>query len=282
MPDEDVTKLTDEELDARLKGEQPEETEEKETDESAEAEVSEEKEAEEQQPETQPEQPQEEEPEAKQPEEEQRPPSRREQLRIQQILAKREQAQEQQQPQQSRQDALNYQEALDADPETIKQLEADRQAQGQYQFNQGLEQAKTIQFHTRLELDAPKIESKYKFLDPRDKDNFDPVRAEALNNLYLDAVGYRPADPQSGRPESVQNPDIRYQDFVEAQMEFAEALMQEQKTRSTQNIAKQAANTGLRPDGSSAKRLNLNQPLETMTDEELEAYGNKFGLNPTK
>jgi len=214
---------------------------------------------------------------------EERPPSRRETLRIQQILAKR--AENQQfapiQPQRTTQ-PLNYQEALDADPETIKQLEADRAQLGQMQYNQGLEQAKTIQFHTRLELDAPKIESKYKFLDARDKDNFDPVRAEAINNLYLDTVGYRPGDMSRGIPESVANPDIRYADFVEAQMEFAEALMSEQRVRTTQNVARQAANTGLRPDGSSAKRLNLNQPIENMSDDELEAYGNRLGLNPTK
>jgi hypothetical protein len=216
---------------------------------------------------------------AAQPEEpEERPPSRRETLRIQQILEKRAQNSQPSQPV----NPMDYREALDADPETVRQLEEDRQRLGQYQYNQGLEQAKTIQFHTRLELDAPRVEEKYKFLDSRDRENFDPVRAEALNNLYLDAVGYNPGDLRRGIPESVANPSIRYADFVEAQMEFAEALMAEHKVRTTQNIAKQTAQTGLRPDGSSAKRLNLNQPMENMTDEELEAYGNKLGLNPSK
>lgn len=206
-------------------------------------------------------------------------PSRREQLRIQSLLKKYGRPPEQ--PLQPK-DGLNYEQSLDADPEVIKKLEADREAYGRAQHNAGLEQAKTIQFHTRLEVDAPRVESKYKFLDSNDKENFDPIRADAMNSLYLQSVGYDAGDPSRGIPESVQNPNVRYADFVEAQMEFAEALLADKQARTTQNIAKQAASTGLRPDGSSAKRLNLNQEPENMTDEELDASLASMGLAPKK
>jgi len=260
--DEDVTKLTDEELNARINGEQPEEPEEVANDPDTTEEPSQDEPAQDE-PADEPEvKATEEEPEVT----EQKPPSRRETLRIQDILAKRERtAQPAQQP-----DRLDYQNALDADPETVKQLETDRQNYGQVNYNQGLEQAKNIQFHTRLEVDAPKVESRYKFLDKNDKQNFDPVRADAMNTLYLQATGYDAGDPNRGVAESVQNPNIRYSEFVEAQMEFAEALMAESQSRTTKNIAKQTATTGLRPDGSSAK-LDLTKDPELMTDEELQA-----------
>ena len=272
--EEDVTKLTDEELDKRLAGTEDEvatEPEETPTESSEEEEPSQEEVVAEE-----PEQVPEEEPKAEEPkEEEPKPPSRRETLRIQQILAKR-QEQPQQQPEQPKQEQIDYGKDLDADPDTVKQLETDRTYANQQGYNQGLQQAQTIQFHTRLELDAPKVESKYSFLDKSSED-FDPVRADALNSLYLDSVGYRPGDAQRGVPEQVANPNIRYSEFVEAQMEFAEALMSERQARTVENVTKQAAQTGLRPDGSSAKSLNLNKQPGQMTDEELDAFLKKSG-----
>ncbi len=71
--------------------------------------------------------------------------------------------------------------------------------------------------------------------------------------------------------DTVKNPNIRYADYIEAQMELAEAIAGEKNQKTVQNIAKQAATTGLRPDGSKAKGLNLNQSPDQMTDEELAA-----------
>lgn len=210
---------------------------------------------------------------------EERPPSRRETLRIQHLLKKYGPPPERPAPSNQRPDALNYDEALDADPEVIRRLEADREATGQRQYNAGLEQAKTIQFETRLDVDAPQVESKYKFLNPSDKQNFDPVRADAMNTLYLDTVGYDAGDAQRGIPPSVQNPNIRYRDFVEAQMEFAEALMADRVTETVKEVGKQASQTGLRPDGSSAKRMNLNKDPSEMSLEELYA---SIGQKPPK
>lgn len=205
--------------------------------------------------------------------EEEPKPSRRESLRIQQLIDKMKQQAPAPKPQAQRQDALDYANALDADPEVIRQLEADRQAASDASYSAGLEQNKSILFHTRLEIDAPRVEAKYKFLDPSDKESFDPVRANAMNQLYLNASGY---DADSG---TVLNPNIRYAEFVEAQMEFAEALLADKQVRTTKNIVKQTAQTGLRPDGSSAKRLNLNQSEKTMSLEELYAA---IGQTPPK
>lgn len=205
--------------------------------------------------------------------EEEPQPSRRESLRIQQLIDKMKQQAPAPRPQAQREDALDYATALDADPEVIRQLEADRQAASQASYNAGLEQNKSILFHTRLEIDAPRVEAKYKFLDSTDKESFDPVRANAMNQLYLNASGYN-ADT-----DSVLNPNIRYSEFVEAQMEFAEALLADKQIRTTKNIVKQTAQTGLRPDGSSAKRLNINQSEKTMSIEELYAA---IGQTPPK
>lgn len=197
------------------------------------------------------------------PEEEQKPPSRRENLRIQQLLAKLN-AQKQEARQQQQDQGLDYRQTLEADDEVYKQLESDRQQYGQTQYNQGLEQAKSIQFHTRLEIDAPKVMSKYPQFDPESSE-FNAPAANAINQMYLQTVGY---DPQSDR---VGNAAVRYADYVDSVMELANEVAGQKLETSRKNIARQAASTGLRPDGSSAKRLNLNQAPEAMSDEELDA-----------
>lgn len=264
--DEDVTKLTDEELQARINGEQPEETAE-EVAESPDTEAPEEEAQPEPEQVEEPE-PQKEEPEATQPEEEQRPPSRRETLRIQQILAKREAEAPQQPSRPTRQDALDYSKELDADPEVIQRLDEDRRAEGQAQYNLGLETAKAIEFRTNIKLDLPLVKDKMEKLDPRD--------AESIDKEYLLMVGF---DPQTG---FVQNPNIGYADFVEARLEQAERLAASMTAQTTKNIAKQAAQTGLRPDGSTASPLNLNKDPASMTNEELEAVIKKAGLATQK
>lgn len=266
----DASKMTDDELKEVIDtGVEPEEPE------SSVDEPVEEAEAESTEPEA--EEAEEAQEETAEEETEEKPPSRRETLRIQQLLGKYGPPPERPQPSQSS-SQLDYQQ-LEADPELIKQLEDDRKATGQAQYNAGLEQAKSIQFHTRLEIDAPRVEAKYNFLDTSDKEHFDPVRANAMNTLYLQATGYDAGDPERGVPESVQNPNIRYKDFVEAQMEFAEALLADKQVQTSKNIVKQTAQTGLRPDGSSAKRLNLNQSEKTMNLEELYAA---IGQKPPK
>lgn len=199
------------------------------------------------------------------PEPEEKPPSRRESLRIQQLIQKMKQ--NPQQPQYTPPQGMDYAETLEADPETVQQLEADRQAYGQAYYDQGARLAESNLFHTRLEIDAPKVEAKYPQLD-KNSPQFDPAVADAVNNWYLSTTGY---DPQTN---TVQNANVRYSEFVEGIMELAERAAGEKVARSSKNIAKQAASTGLRPDGSSAKTLDLNKAPEDMTNEELNAFIN--------
>lgn len=201
--------------------------------------------------------------------EEEKPPSRREQLRIQTLLKKYGPPENRQSPSQPKPEALDYEKSLEADPEVIKQLEADRQANGQAQYAAGVEatraEIQTSEWRTILTYDAPRTEEKYPWLNPGDEANFEPAIADAMNTEYKHLVGY---DEQTGL---VARPGIRYSDFIDAKVELSERLAKAMTARTSQNIAKQAANTGLRPDGSSAKRLNLNQAPQNMTTEELYA-----------
>lgn len=227
--------------------EEPEQIEEttEEVVEETEEEVEEEAQAEETEPEAEPEK-----------------PSRRESLRIQKLLS--ELKNRSPEPK-STVNGLDYNTALDADQEVISQLEADRRGYGDKRYNEGLQQVESIQFHTRLELDAPKVENKYPQLNPNDKEHFNPATADAVNNLYINAVGY---DPNT---RLAQNGNIRYADFVDGIMELADEIAGDKTTKATKNIAKQAAKTSIRPDGSTSKRLDLNKAPQAMTDEELEA-----------
>lgn len=262
---DDLSKLTDEELDQAIEsGSELDQSPSEQPAEEAVVEETTEEAAEETEK-------QETEPEAEEGEEEAAPPvSRRENLRIQQVLERLKQ--QDKKPEAPKPTGLDYNNALDADPEVIKQLEADREAAARAAYQQGLEQTKSIQFHTRLEIDAPKVESKYPQLNPQDKENFNPALANAVNTWYLQTSGY---DQQTGK---VANPNIRYAEFVEGIMELGRVIGSQESVKAAKNVAKQAATTGLRPDGSTAKRLDLNKAPGAMTDEELDAFLAKQGV----
>lgn len=196
--------------------------------------------------------------------EEEKPPSRRETLRIQQVLQKLKEAQAPAPAPAAPTGQLDYSKELEADPEVIAKLEADRKAASDATYQQGLTQSNSIRFHTRLEMDAPKMEEKYPWLDKNSKE-FKPALAQSVNEMYLSAVGF---DQQT---DTVKNPNIRYSDYVESIAELANEIAGDKTETSTKQIAKQAANTALRPDGSTVKRLNLNKLPEQMTNEELDA-----------
>ena len=188
-----------------------------------------------------------------------------EQLKIKSLIADIKQKSQPQVP--NIKPELDYNQALEADDDVRAQFEQDRQKYGEANYQAGLEQAKSIQFHTRLEIDAPKIESKYPILN-KDSEDFNPAVADALNEMYLSAVGY---DRETGL---VANPNLRYADYIEGMMELADRTAATKTQKSTKNIARQAAQTGLRPDGSRAKRLDLSKAPEQMSDEELDAFIN--------
>lgn len=201
------------------------------------------------------------------------PPSRREQLRVTQLLAKMREDQQTVTPASPTvpstptppAGSIDYDKDLEgADPETIRRIKEDRQRMADFAYNQGLEQTKSIRFHTRLEIDAPQIETKYPQLD-KTSDKFKPQLANAINQMYLSAVGY---DPKS---DKVQNPDIRYKDYVESIFELGHEIGTEEARAATVQVTKQAAQTGLRPGAQQAKTLNLNKIPSQMSDEELDA-----------
>lgn len=190
-------------------------------------------------------------------------PSRREQLRVQQLLKKMAEGEKPVEKPASP-TGIDYEKDLEADPALVKRLTEDREKSNQAMFDKGLEQANSIRFLTRLEVDAPRVETKYPFLDKNDKE-FDPAAADAINQKYLQFVGW------DAKTQGVKHPDIRYADFVEAEVEFAQQLAKNMVAETQKNVTKQTAQTGLRPDGGSAKRLNLNKPPEQMSDDELDA-----------
>lgn len=197
-------------------------------------------------------------------EEEEKPPSRREQLRIQQLLKKYGSPQDQQPSKPTTPQGIDYEKALDADPEVIKQLQDDRQQVTNVAYNEGLNRAEFMQWEMGLKIDAPVVANKYPILD-KSSPEFHPAIADAVNTFYLQMSQF---DPQN---KKVGNPGISYAEFVESYMELVEETATQKNVRTVKNVAKQAATTGLRPDGSQAKKLNLNQAPEKMSMEELYA-----------
>jgi len=205
----------------------------------------------------------EEKPEKPKKDDEEKPPSRREQMRVKQLLEKY--GDPEKPAEKPKASGIDYEKELDADEETKKKLADDRQQAADAGYDRGLEQAKSIQFHTRLEIDAPRVAAKYPQID-KDSDEFKPEAANDVNTFYLTLVGYNPKD------KTVKNADIRYSDFVDAIFTLANDLADQKAQEVSKEVRRQAAQTGLRPDGSSPKKLNLNKEPHDMTDEELDAY----------
>lgn len=211
-------------------------------------------------------------PEAEEPEEVEEPqPSRRETLRVQKLLQKYGTPPDIKAP--KVEGTLDYNQALEADEDTIRKFEADRQYASDAAFREGLQQSQLREWERDIKYELPQVKQQYKFLDPNDKENYNKVAEEALNEKYLRFVGFRPATENT--PASVMYPDVSYLEFVESEMEFADELANQKVAQTTKNIARQVAKTGLRPDGSRAKSLNLNKAPEKMSDEELDAIINQ-------
>lgn len=205
------------------------------------------------------------------PEEEPAPPSRREQLRIQQVLEKLKQQPQAQPPKAT---GLDYGQELDASPELIKQLEADRQSAVNAAYEQNHEVMQTYRWETMVNLDNPQVEAKYPQLD-KNSSEFHPALSDSIGQMYFQLSGVKPGPNGT---YTVANPGMRYKDFVDSFFEVANEAASVKTAATTKNVAKQAAQTGLRPDGSKAKRLNLNQAPESMSDEELKAVIAQSGM----
>jgi len=221
--------------------------------------------------------PQDIEPVEEEPQPEERQVSRREQLRINDLLKKYgdpwTNVPEQTAPAPA-QKPSDFIQNLDADPEVIQQLEGERQAAKDIAYQQAAQAvAQDMEYklwNRELKSETPTVYKEYLFLDPQSPE-FKPAAADAMNQKYLRFVGFNPGDATNGVKPSVQYSDLTYREFVASEMEFVDELASRKAAESQKNIVTQAAQTAIRPDGSQAKRLNLNQAPQDMSIEELYA-----------
>lgn len=209
-------------------------------------------------------------------EEAERQPSRREQLRIQNLLRKYPETYREEIKQQSQDAGVNYRDMIDADDEVYRQLDQASKQYGEQRYQQGQNETRReldrIRFENRLEVDAPKVESKYPQLD-KSSDEFNPAVADSLNQMYLSTIGY---DPRTGY---VQNANLRYSEYIDAMFELVNEAAARQTETTRRNVTKQASRTGLRPDGSSPTRsLDLSKDPSQMSDAELDAALKSMGV----
>ena len=266
--------MMDEELVQYLGEEQePEKPEEKPKPKASEAEDQEELQEEEQ-----PEKTKEEDSEAEEQEEneEEKPVSRRKQARLDKLekLFERIQggeAEEQAPTKPKKPEGINYKDDLDTDEETANRLNEDREKFGQEMYQQGLAQAQALkqqqdafEFNLMLKTEEPTVRDRYKFMNP-DDERFNPEATEAIVKDYLHFVRFDQNTRTAANP-------VSYLEFVEARMQMAQALAEDMVSETQKNVTKQAANTGLRPSGSSnSKKLDLNKAAADMSNEELDA-----------
>lgn len=199
-------------------------------------------------------------------EEPEREPSRRESKRIQQLIAKM-QASEQSQSQNFNQPNQNSHNIIDEGEYDIDEINRMASDYANQRYQEGLSQAQQLNnaniFSTRLEIDAPQVMSKHPFLDPNSND-FNKDVADLVNRMYLFTVGY---DSRTG---SATNMNLRYSEFVDGYVETADILATSKTAGSSKNIAKQVANTGVRPSGVSQTEYTGIDPRK-MSDKQLDA-----------
>lgn len=220
-----------------------------------------------------PSQPPEEQPEEAQPseapevteeQEEQKPPSRRETLRIQQLLEKMKQ--QPKAPETTVPGGIDYVKDLEADPETAKVLEADRNSVVQEALRQNQAQLATYQWDTMVNVDGPQVAKDYPQLDKASTD-FHPALFDSMTKMYFQLSGVQIGSDGS---YTVTNPGMRWKDFVDSYFETADEIANEKTRTATSNLTKQASQTGIRPSGG-RKGLDLTKAPNQMNKEELEA-----------
>lgn len=141
---------------------------------------------------------------------------------------------------------LDYKQTIDADDEVINQLSQDREQYATDLQRQTDERLTAELWRRDIKTDLALVKDRMDKLDPSD--------ARAIDKEYMLYSGY---DPETGR---VANPTIGYADFVEAQIERAERLAANLNVRTQKNVAKQVAQTGLRPTGGASKATKISSP----------------------
>jgi hypothetical protein len=171
------------------------------------------------------------------------------------------------------------------DPKAYDKLEEDRTQYGQDQFNRGVQQGnqqglQPVQnelWLQRLDIDSERASRDWDVLDESNTKTFDPQFASDMTQKFLNFIGYR-VDERTG-VINIDRPQIRYSDFVKAERQNLDYYAQRLSKTSTENIVKQAANTGVRPNGqarSTARKSTFdpNDPIGSLKRMSREEYEN--------
>lgn len=209
-----------------------------------------------------------EEPEAPEPiVEEPQPVSHRENKRISELTRKLQEAN--QRPNQVNQPQSNQ--IIGEGDYDMDQVNDLAQQYGEQRYAEGIKQASdNTMFMTRLEIDAPKVESKYEQLNPN-SDKFDPGIADYTTQLFYKTVGMK---AKADGTFTVENTNIRYSEFIDGMMDAVDALASSRQADSKVNLAKQAAQTGVRPNAVTKNVYQGDDPKK-MTIEQLRTKVNQ-------
>lgn len=175
---------------------------------------------------------------------------------------------------------IQYQEG-DYDP---KQLEDDRNTVANNRFaegvqtgiNQGTSQVVKELWADRFDIDSERVTTKWDALNP-ERDTYNPKLESSLVQKYIQFAGVE--KDNKGRV-TIQKPNIRFKDFVQAEMQNLEDYAATRNANSTKNVVKQAASTGVRPGGqarTSKPTWDFSDPhaLEKMSSEDYWKNGGK-------
>lgn len=159
-----------------------------------------------------------------------------------------------------------------------KDLEADRKAIADNKFAEGVQTGITAgteplvkeMWADRLDLDSERVTTKYEELNP-DSKVYNPKLEAHLVQQYIAFAG---VEKDANGRVSIAKPNVRFRDFVEAEMRNLEDFATSRNAASQKDLVKQAANTGLRPNGQSRSTktspFDPNDPhsLENMSSED--------------
>ena len=209
-------------------------------------------------------------------------PSRRENKRILELTRKLQEANNQNnfnQPQQVNNNYQNPSQIIGEGDYDLDQVNELAQDYGNQRYNEGVKTAaelnNSLTFMTRLEFDAPKVEAKYDQFNPQ-SENFDPGIADYTNQLFYKTVGLK---TKSDGTYSVENPNIRYSEFVEGLMEAVNTLASSKTADAKVNIAKQASQTGVRPNTVNKKVYQGTNPNEMTIEQLRQKVNEELGIS---
>ena len=146
---------------------------------------------------------------------------------------------------------LEFKDGAEYDP---ADLEKDREAATNTSFargvqqglNQGSTQAAKLRWADHFEIDSDRVTAKYPSLDVENTETYDPQLEATLVQKYVQFTGVTKDD--KGRI-AIERPNVRFKDFVEAEMRNLEEYATRHASTASKNIASQASKTGVRPTG---------------------------------